>query len=61
MRTDDLIADLAGRVTPVRPLPPPAVRALGWLVLAGLCAVAGVTVMDVEGQDADILFGHDAY
>jgi len=52
MRTDDLIADLAGRVTPVRPLPPPAVRALGWLVLAGLCAVAGVTVF---GARADVM------
>jgi hypothetical protein len=44
MRTDDLIADLAGRVTPVRPLPAPGIRALAWFVVASACAGAGVAV-----------------
>ena len=42
MRTEDLIADLAGRVTPVRPLPPPGRRAAAWLVIAIVVAAAGV-------------------
>ena len=45
MRTEDLIADLAGRVTPVRPLPTPGVRAIGWLALAGACGVASVAIV----------------
>ena len=52
MRTDDLIADLAGRATAVRPLPPPLIRAFAWLVLAGACAAAAVTVF---GARADVL------
>jgi hypothetical protein len=52
MRTDDLIADLAGRVTPVRPLSPPIVRALGWLVLAGVCGGLGVTAF---GARSDVM------
>jgi hypothetical protein len=52
MRTDDLIADLAGRATPVRPLPPPFMRASGWLVLAAACAAAGVMVF---GARADVM------
>jgi hypothetical protein len=52
MRTDDLIADLAERATPVRPLPPPSMRAFGWLVLAAICAAAGVTAF---GARADVL------
>lgn len=42
MRTEDLIADLAGRVTPVRRLASPAKRAAGWFVLAVVVSVAGV-------------------
>ena len=42
MRTDDLIVDLAGRVTPVRPLPPPGRRAMSWFLLAAGCGAAGV-------------------
>ena len=52
MRTDDLIADLAGRAAVVRPLPPPLFRAIGWLVLAGACAAAAVTVF---GARADVM------
>lgn len=42
MRTEDLIADLAGRVTPVRPLRPPGRRAVEWFAVAAACAAAGV-------------------
>ena len=52
MKTEDLIADLAGRVTPARPLPRPSVRALGWLALAGACAVFGLMFF---GPRADVL------
>jgi hypothetical protein len=36
MKTTDLIATLAGNLTPVRRLRPPVVRASGWLMLAAL-------------------------
>ncbi len=52
MRTEDLIADLAGRVTPVRPLPRPGVRALGWLAVACACGLLGLTFF---GPRADVL------
>ena len=52
MKTEDLIADLAERVTPVRPLPPPSVRALGWLVLATACCLGGVMLF---GPRPDVL------
>ena len=42
MKTEDLIADLAARLSPVRPLPPPGVRALGWLGLAIASGLGGV-------------------
>jgi hypothetical protein len=44
MRTEDLIADLASRATPVRPLPSPAIRALGWLGIATGFALAGLAI-----------------
>jgi hypothetical protein len=44
MRTEDLIADLASRAAPVRPLPSPGVRALGWLGIATIFGVAGLVV-----------------
>jgi hypothetical protein len=52
MKTEDLIADLAGRLTPARPLPSPGIRALSWCVLAGACASAGVTLF---GARADVM------
>ena len=52
MKTEDLIADLAGRVTPVRPLPPPSVRTLRWLGLAIACGAAGVMLF---GARPDVL------
>ena len=44
MRTEDLIADLASRATPVRPLPSPAIRALGWLGIATAFVLAGLAI-----------------
>lgn len=44
MRTEDLIADLVGRVTPVRPLPSPGRRAIAWLALASMFAAAGIAI-----------------
>jgi hypothetical protein len=44
MKTDELIADLAGHVTPVRPLPSPGRRAIAWFALASACAAAGVAI-----------------
>ena len=52
MKTEDLIADLAGRLTPVRALRPPGVRALGWLAFASACVVGAVTLL---GARPDVL------
>lgn len=41
MRTEDLIADLARRAGPVRPLASPARRLAGWSVVAAASAFAG--------------------
>jgi len=49
---DELIAYLAERATPVRPLPAPTVRALGWFVLAAACGVAGVALF---GARSDVM------
>ncbi len=51
MRTDDLIAELAGRLTPVRRLPSPASRAARWFALASAFAAAGIAGF---GARADI-------
>jgi hypothetical protein len=48
MRTDELIADLAGRAAPVRPLPAPGIRTLRWSALALAAAAAGVAVFGVR-------------
>jgi hypothetical protein len=45
MKTEDLIADLAGRLEPVRPVAPPGVRLLRWALVALACAAAGVVVL----------------
>ena len=53
MRTDDLIADLAGRAARVRPLPPPGTRTLAWFTMAIASAGLGVTVFGARsGVDA---------
>jgi hypothetical protein len=44
MRTEDLIADLASRATPVRPLASPGIRALGWLGIAIVFGAAGLVI-----------------
>jgi hypothetical protein len=51
MRTEDLIADLASRATPVRPLPSPALRTWSWLAIAFAFVVAGLLVF---GARADL-------
>jgi hypothetical protein len=51
VRTEELIADLAAQVTPVRPLPPPGVRALIWIAAAVVVAGAAVAFF---GARADI-------
>jgi hypothetical protein len=48
MKTEDLIADLAGRLEPVRPLAPPAVRLLLWALVAAACAGAGLVVFGAK-------------
>jgi len=50
VRTEDLIADLAGRVTPVRPLLPPAVRALAWFALAAAWGGVGVAAFGARSD-----------
>lgn len=54
MRTDDLIADLARRATPVRPLPAPGLRALTWLAVAILSGAAGIVVFGARTGLADL-------
>ena len=44
MRTEDLIADLASRAAPVRPLPAPEVRLLQWAGVAIGCAGISIAV-----------------
>jgi hypothetical protein len=44
MRTEDLIAELTARAAPVRPLPPPVLRALGWLGVATASGVVGIVL-----------------
>jgi hypothetical protein len=59
MKTEDLIADLASRATPVRPLPSPSVRTLGWLAVAIASAAAGVLVFGTRPNLASIVTGQD--
>jgi hypothetical protein len=44
MKTDELIAELASGIAPVRPLRSPGFRAFGWLLVALAAAGAGVLV-----------------
>src|SRR5262245_64481949 len=44
MRSEDLISQLASRVLPVQPLPPPWVRVAAWSGLALACAAIGIAV-----------------
>jgi hypothetical protein len=48
MRTEHLIADLASRAAPVRPLSSPRMRGLAWSALAIASAAVGVTVYGVR-------------
>jgi hypothetical protein len=51
MNTNDLIAELARRATPVTPLPPPAMRLLRWSAIAAFAATVAVFVV---GPRADL-------
>ena len=48
MRTEELIADLASRATPVRPLPPPSVRFAAWSAAALGSAAAGIAAFGLR-------------
>ena len=48
MKTDDLIAELSKRATPVRPLPPPTIRVLVWSFVALGSAAAGILVFGAK-------------
>ena len=54
MRTEQVIADLVSRATPVRPLPAPGIRALAWAAIAAACACAGVAIFGVK-PDIDVV------
>jgi len=45
MKTEDLITNLAGQLTPVRPLPPPLQRVLSWSATALVSIAGGVVVL----------------
>jgi len=47
---DHLISALAADLRPVRPLPPPALRTLFWLILVAAVAAALATFADVAGM-----------
>ena len=53
MRTDELIADLAGRLTPVRPLQSPGRRVIGWATFALPIVVAAVLLFRPRPDIAD--------
>lgn len=50
MRTEDLIVDLASRVTPVRPLPAPWIRAVVWCAIALAAIAAGLAAFGVRSD-----------
>ena len=45
MRTDELIVQLARSAKPIRPLPPPGVRALRWFIAAAVVVLAGIAAI----------------
>ena len=59
MKTDELIADLASRATPVRVLPAPGVRTLGWLAVAMASVAAGVLVFGIRPGIASLMANPD--
>lgn len=55
MKTEDLIATLASRATPVQPLPSPARRFAGWLAVSAGTTAAGVALFGLRhGLDAHL-------
>ena len=59
MKTDDLIADLAGRLTPVQPLQPPHIRMLSWSVVALVSVAGGVMALGLRPDVVVRLFQPD--
>jgi len=55
MRTEDLVADLASRAAPVRPLAGPGVRAVLWAGSAVVCAALGIVVFGARSDIADVI------
>ena len=55
MKTEQLIADLASRATPVHPLPMPVTRLTSWLGIALGCVVGGVLTFGAR-QDIAVRF-----
>ena len=55
MRTEDLIADLASRAAPVRPLASPAIRLAAWSAVAVASALAGLAAFGLRSHVQDLL------
>jgi hypothetical protein len=60
MKTDELIAHLASRATPVQPLPSPAVRVLVWSAVAAASAAAGIVIFGAR-PDLDVVLGQPQF
>ena len=52
MKTEELIAQLAGVAEPVRPLPPPWLRAIAWSAVAVFSSTVGIAVFGVRSDIA---------
>jgi hypothetical protein len=55
MRTEELIADLATRAVPVRPLPSPAIRVIAWSVAAIVSATVGIALFGMRPDIGDVV------
>lgn len=60
MKTDELIAHLASRAAPVKPLPSPAVRALAWSAVALASAALGIGIFGAR-PDLDAVIGQPQF
>ena len=59
MKTDDLIADLSGRLTPVQPLQAPHIRMLSWSGVALASIAGGVVALGLRPDIVVRLFQPD--
>lgn len=60
MKTDELIAHLASRAAPVKPLPSPAVRTLAWSAVALVSAALGIVIFGAR-PDLDAVIGQPQF